>query len=167
MDMEGGNNGDVPEKASAAHVICYGSVATRLGRCLLFIRCLLLLYWTARQRDHNDLHPDFTATKLRERTGWKRATTISAFSSHSRELRRSSHHDHEHDKEDVKPPDVLRQYSPAGSCCGSNRFDVGAEVFIRDPAADGTVLPSAFATAAAALPSTDPPSAAAPLPLIA
>ncbi|KAJ7036457.1 hypothetical protein C8F04DRAFT_478802 [Mycena alexandri] len=92
--------------------------------------------------------------------------------SHSRESKRhSSSGDH---KDDVKapayPPDFLRQYSPAGSIGGNDKFDVitGAEAvrftkqFIRDQAAEGTTLPPALA---AALPSTTPPSA--PLPLIA
>ncbi|KAJ7036087.1 hypothetical protein C8F04DRAFT_1233253 [Mycena alexandri] len=93
--------------------------------------------------------------------------------SHSRESKRHSHHGHDDHKDDVKapayPPDFLRQYSPAGSIGGNDKFDVitGAEAvrftkqFIRDQAAEGTTLPPALA---AALPSTTPPSA--PLPLI-
>ncbi|KAJ7017210.1 hypothetical protein C8F04DRAFT_1406122 [Mycena alexandri] len=121
-----------------------------------------------RRRHHSHSPP----RERRHSTSSRAHDTEHEHESHSRESKRhSSSGDH---KDDVKapayPPDFLRQYSPAGSIGGNDKFDVitGAEAvrftkqFIRDQAAQGTTLHPALA---AALPSTTPPSA--PLPLIA
>ncbi|KAJ7036091.1 hypothetical protein C8F04DRAFT_1233255 [Mycena alexandri] len=123
-------------------------------------------------RDRRRHHSHSPPRERRHSTSSRRHDTEHEHESHSRESKRhSSSGDH---KDDVKapayPPDFLRQYSPAGSIGGNDKFDVitGAEAvrftkqFIRDQAAEGTTLPPALA---AALPSTTPPSA--PLPLIA
>ncbi|KAJ7017212.1 hypothetical protein C8F04DRAFT_1406124 [Mycena alexandri] len=123
-------------------------------------------------RDRRRHHSHSPPRERRHSTASRARDTEHEHESHSRESKRhSSSGDH---KDDVKapayPPDFLRQYSPAGSIGGNDKFDVitGAEAvrftkqFIRDQAAEGTTLPPALA---AALPSTTPPSA--PLPLIA
>ncbi|KAJ7715996.1 hypothetical protein B0H16DRAFT_1898553 [Mycena metata] len=57
-----------------------------------------------------------------------RAATTAAPHRHERPIKPSAY-----------PPDLLRQYSPAGSIGGNNKLDVikGAEA-VRDPVADGT-----------------------------